>query len=450
MKDLKKMRQRFHSEIPAEADAILAAAKAEGREINDEELKKLEALKAEKDHLAVEITEEEHRRGVVESLTANREPVPPTLAGQAPSVDRPQITSDERPFPTLGHQCQAVAMVSGGMPGADLRAREDALRRLAAASGMSQAIPSEGGFAVLPEFSASIWDRMNQGQNNLLGMTDSYPVSGESITFLANAETSRATGSRYGGVQGYWINEADTITASKPKLRQVKVEPQELAVLCYLTDKLMANNAVALDRWVSKAAADEISFLVGDAIVNGTGAGQPKGIMSSGCMISVAKETGQAAVTFNNRNVTKMWNRLHPAFRGSAVWLINNDVQPQLDEMVFVVQNVAGTENVGGGYSRLYNPDNNTLKGRPVVPVEFCATLGTTGDVILADMSGYLSGLRAGGIKEAMSIHVKFESAQTAFRFMFAVDGQTWMAAALTPYKGTTTTSAFVKLDTRA
>jgi HK97 family phage major capsid protein len=145
---------------------------------------------------------------------------------------------------------------------------------------------------------------------------------------------SRATGSRYGGVQGYWINEADQITKSKPKFRQVRVEPQELAVLVYLTDKLLQNSsAAALDRYVTTAAGDEINFLVGDSLVNGTGAGQPLGVMNAPCLITVNKETSQAAATFQQENVSKMWARMHPRWRQSAVWLMNVDCEPQLDTL---------------------------------------------------------------------------------------------------------------------
>lgn len=319
----------------------------------------------------------------------------------------------------------------------------------AAAQGMNQGVPSEGGFAVLPQFSNVIYEGLSSDPNSLLSMTDNYTVEGESLTFPANAETSRATGSRFGGIQGYWINEADQITKSKPKLRNVKVEPQELAVLVYLTDKVIRNNSVGLGQYVNRAATEEITFMSGDAIVNGTGAGQPKGIMASGALISVAKETSQVAATFVKANVNKMWARLHPRSRANAVWLVNVDVEPQFDDFNTLVKNVAGSENVGGFGSQIYNAEKNTLKGRPIVFCEFAQTLGTVGDVILADMKGYLTGTRGDGVRQDMSMHVRFEYAEQAFRFMYELDGQPWLAAPLTPHKGSNTLSTFVACATR-
>lgn len=326
---------------------------------------------------------------------------------------------------------------------------EPDLRLFAGPTGMSQAVPADGGFLVPPQFSQLIWDGLNADPNNLLAMTDNYTVEGESLTFNANAETSRATGSRWGGVQAYWINEADQITKSKPKFRQVRVEPQQLAVLIYLTDKLLNNSPTALEQYVSRAAIEEIGFLAGDAIVNGTGAGQPKGIMASGCLVTVNKESSQANTTVLKANINKMWARLHPRSRANAVWLCNVDVEPQFDDFNTPVKNVAGTENVGGFGTQVYNGEKNTLKGRPIVFTEFNATLGTTGDIILADMKGYLSGTRGAGIQSAMSIHTRFEYLEQAFRFVFEVDGQPWLASALTPYKGSNTLTTFVALQTR-
>lgn len=357
------------------------------------------------------------------------------------------------PFTSFGEQIQAI--MSAGMPSGSIDKRllhhNEVYRNpfSAAATGASQGDPSSMGFIVAPQFSTAIWDGLNQQPDNLLAMVDSYPVEGESLTFPANAETSRATGSRYGGVQGYWLAEADQITASKPKLRQAKVEPQELGVLVYLTNKLLRNAPVALEQYVTKAATEEIGFLTSDSIIRGTGAGKPAGWLNSASLVTVAAEGSQAAATVLHQNISKMWQRLHPRSRGGAVWLANPDVEPELDNLFMPVQNVAGTENVGGRDQRLYNPEAGTLKGRPVIFTELCETLGTVGDLILVDPKGYLAGVRS-GIDSEMSIHLRFDYAETALRFMFEVDGQPWLASALTPYKGSNTLSTHVALATRS
>jgi HK97 family phage major capsid protein len=89
-----------------------------------------------------------------------------------------------------------------------------------------------------------------------------------------------------------------------------------------------------------------------------------------------------------------------------------------------------------------------TLMGRPVIPVEQCSTLGTVGDIVLADMSQYLL-IDKGGIQSAVSMHVQFANDETVLRFVYRVDGQSLWSDDLTPYQGTNTVSPFVALASR-
>lgn len=323
----------------------------------------------------------------------------------------------------------------------------EGLAPLAAGQGLNQAVGSEGGFLVPPQFATDIWDGLNNSTESLLSMCDQYPIDGESLTFLANAETNRANGSRYGGIQAYWVAEAGQVPKSAPKFRNLKLEPHSLAALVYVTEKLLRSPA-ALNKYLQRAAADEINFVVGDSIINGSGNGQPLGIMNSGALVTVNKEASQATGTLLQANISKMWARLHPRCRKNAVWFYNVDVEPQFDGLNLPIKNVAGTENVGGIGNNVFNGEKMTLKGRPLMPVEYCASLSSLGDIILADMSMYAAGTQ-GGIAADVSMHLRFDYAESAFRFMFSVDGQPWLAAPQTPFKGSNTLTSFVTLQAR-
>lgn len=347
-----------------------------------------------------------------------------------------------RPWAGAGEFFVAVHKAAPGMTGyVDPRL-------LAGATGLNQQIPSEGGFLVAPEIASTIWDEMNADRLALLPRTDSYTVTGESAILPANAETSRVQGSLYGGLRAYWISEADQITKSKPTFRQIRLEPQSCAVLAYGTEKLLANAGPVLEQYLTRAAAAAITHLVNQAIVEGTGAGQPKGLLTSGSVVSVAKESGQAAASVLPENVAKMWARLHPIARENAVWLYHSSVEPALDTLATVVKN-SSSENVGGYAAKVFDPELRTLKGRPILPCDFCAVLGTVGDLILVDLKSYATATR-GTIETALSMHVRFDYAESAFRFMFAVDGQTWLQSAITPAKGSDTLSTVVTLATRS
>lgn len=424
------------SETPTNAASSAATAEP-SREV---QLSELAVLTGNEDSLPTWIMSDKSVAEIRRGLVANQSAPP---ASRATNVTVGLTRETQRPWAHFGEQVQAV--INAGNP--NYRGERD-LRLYAAAQGMSQSVPAEGGFTVAPEFSNGIWEAMSGQSDNLLNLTDNYTVTGESLTFNADAETSRATGSRRGGIQAYWMSEAAQYTKSKPTFRQVRIEPQDLGVFVYMTDKLLANSGVALGQYVSRAAADEIATMVTESLVNGTGSGQPKGIVGSGAAVTVSKETNQAADTINQLNISKMWARMHPRLRAGAVWLHNVDVEPQLDTLSTVVQNVAGTENVGGYANKVFDAERRTLKGRPLIACESCATLGDLGDLILWAPKAYLTGTR-GGVNEAMSMHLRFDYNETALRFLFSVDGQPWHQSAITPLKGTNTLSSIVLLQAR-
>lgn len=314
-----------------------------------------------------------------------------------------------------------------------------------AIQGMSEMIGADGGFSVMPEFNHKIFQRLYT--NNLFGRTDNYTVAGNNMTFLANAETSRANGSRHGGLRGYWTGEGNTITSSKPTVREIQLKLQKLAVVVYLSDELIADSGQALEQYVTGKASDEFNFMIGDALFNGDGVGKPLGIQNAPSLVSISKELGQSAATIVTENVTKASARFFAGFRPNAKWYINQDTLPQLRTM---------TLGIGAAGVTTYMPPGGlsvapygTLDGSDVEPIEFAQTLGTQGDITLADLGQILS-ISKGGIAQAVSMHVEFLTDQLALRFTMRMNACPWENSPITPFKGTNTQSSFVTVATRS
>jgi HK97 family phage major capsid protein len=319
-------------------------------------------------------------------------------------------------------------------------------RLYAAATGASEAVMSDGGFLVQKDFSNEILRRAN-AMGAVMSRVRRIPISSGSNGLKINAidETSRADGSRWGGVQVYWTAEAAEKSASKPKFRQMELDLKKLAGLFYSTDELLAD-ASALQSIAMEAFSEELTFKIEDSIFNGTGAGQMLGIMNSGSLITESKEVGQAASTIVYDNVLKMWSRLHARSRPNAIWFVDQSIEPQLYKMSLAV---------GTGGAPVYLPAGGassepyaSLFGRPVIPVEYAAALGTVGDICLFDLSQYLM-VDKGGLETASSMHVRFIYDEMVFRFVYRVDGQPIWNSALTPKSGGSTQSPFVVIESR-
>ncbi len=351
--------------------------------------------------------------------------------------------AEKKPWRDFGEQMRAVRMACtpGGV--IDVRMAPE----LRAATGLNEGIAADGGFLVQQDFAAEMIRQMYE-VGTIANRCRRIPIGTNSNSLKMNGidESSRADGSRWGGVRAYWEGEADTATATKPKFRQMTWTLKKLLAFCYTTDELL-EDTTALGAILSQAFAEEMAFKLDDAIFNGDGVGKPLGIMTAPCLVTVAKENGQAATTLVYENVMKMWSRMWARSRANAVWFINQDIEPQLNAMALAV----GTGGVpvympAGGLSQ---SPYSQLFGRPVIPVEHAATLGTTGDIVLADMSQYLL-VDKGGLKQDYSLHVRFLYGEGTYRFLLRSDGQPLWASPKTPFKGSSTTSPMIALATRA
>lgn len=349
---------------------------------------------------------------------------------------------EKKHFNSLGDQLLAVARHA--VAGKDPHALDARLVR--APTGAGEVDPSAGGFLVQTDFATAVFARAyDMGQ--ILSRTNklSISTSSNSMKIPGVDETSRATGSRWGGVQSYWVGEGGTAANSKPKFRLIELDLKKLLANWYVSDEMLADAAV-INSIANQAFAEEITFMVEDAIFRGTGSGQPMGILNSGATVSVAKETGQATKTVVYENVLKMFTRLWARSRANSVWYINQDVEQQLYSMTQII----GTAGVP-----VYLPANGisglpygTLFGRPVVPIEYADTLGSLGDITLLDLSQYVLADK-GGVQAASSMHVAFLTDEMVFRITYRVDGEPIWHAPLTPYKGTATQSPFITLAVR-
>jgi HK97 family phage major capsid protein len=315
------------------------------------------------------------------------------------------------------------------------------------ATGMSEGNAPSAGFLVGTDRVATLIERVYD-VGSLLGRVAMDPISSgsNSMVYYAEDETSRANGYRRGGIRAYWAAEAGTVTASAPKFREVELKLMKAMALVYATSEMLAD-AATLESYIMRNLPEELRFLVENAVVNGTGAGQPLGIMGSSALISVAKETGQAADTVVAQNVIKMFARMWTRGLRNGIWLMSGDVWPQLFQMVMAV----GT----GGVPVFLPPGGmsvapyGSLLGRPIEPVEYCPVLGDLGDLVFFDPSQYQM-INKGGVQTASSIHVKFVYDESCFRFIWRVNGAPLWNAALTPFNGGATVSPFVGLAARA
>lgn len=153
-----------------------------------------------------------------------------------PPVYAQPKSKDERKFATFGEQLRAV--VEAAKPGGTI----DPRLSIKAASGLNESVGSDGGFLVEEDFTKELLKRTYE-TGVLASKCNKIPLSTAANSMKINGvdETGRKNGSRWGGIQAYWEGEADALTASKPKFRQMELNLRKLTGLCYATDELFSD-----------------------------------------------------------------------------------------------------------------------------------------------------------------------------------------------------------------
>ena len=193
-------------------------------------------------------------------------------------VDPVVENKDKEPaWKSFGEQLHAVMLA--GTPNGSIDKR---LVETKAISGSSELIGADGGFLVNPEYSKEIL-KIAHETGIVAKDCRHLKIKGDRIIINAVNETSRATGSRWGGIQVYWVAEGGTGTAKKPAFRQVDLKLNKLMGLNYATSEVLAD-ASALQGITTQGFGEEFAFVIDDAIINGTGAGMPLGVRNSAAL----------------------------------------------------------------------------------------------------------------------------------------------------------------------
>jgi HK97 family phage major capsid protein len=453
-------RQR-QMELMDSSTSILARAEAESRDLTSQERNEVEGLTNEFDELEAQIALRERvsAQNAVLSAPRARATEPDPVDGDVihPEGNRPQNASSRQPqarvpaaprataggtagFRHLGDFANSVRMASM-RSGGELDPR---LRNAAVSTYGNEGAGADGGFAVPPDFRTDILAPVFN-EDSLLAMTDRLQSSSNTLTLPTDTTTPWQTS---GGIQSYWTAEGASKTQSKPALGETTLKLHTLATLVPVTEELLEDSP-AMGAYLNRKAPEKMDFKVSDAVVRGTGVGQPLGFLNSPALVTVAAEGGQSADTINVTNLAKMWGRLPIQSRRTAVWLMHPDVEAQLPLMSLANQPVYLPP--GGVSGNMYG----SLWGRPVIPHQVAETIGDVGDVMLVDLKQYLTvtktggGRDANGLKSDVSIHLWFDQDMVAFRFTLRVAGQPWWPSAIAQRDGSNTQSPYVTLAAR-
>lgn len=327
------------------------------------------------------------------------------------------------------------------------------------ASGANETTGADGGYLVPPDYAAGVIDLI-QEQSILLPQARRVTIAGNRLIEAYLVESKRDDGHRHGGVLAYWKGEAQQYKESKPMFGERTTQLDKLTAICPVTEELLMDEP-AIESTLDTKVAQEFAWKADAAIFGGSGSGSmPLGMVmptTNTALVTVDKESGQAAGTVNVQNILKMWNRMPAQCRANAKWYINQDLELQLMQLMMGTDTVATSDSgvtvsFGGPLwlpAGAYGNENGKLLGRDVIPLEQAAAVGAVGDIAFLDATQYLIVERA-GINKQTSMHMYFDTDEVAFKFSWRVGGRPDWMTAITGANSTIARSPYVALAARA
>lgn len=302
---------------------------------------------------------------------------------------------------------------------------DDRIQKLSVAAGGSLAT---GGGALVPErFLAEMLHPPGEDEL-IMPIARKFSMTEGTLHVSSLDNLSNSGGEMYGGFTAEWVEEHGQFTDQTPETSRISLTRKKLGLFTMASSELVSDSDY--ENQLVPALQSALQDFRDNAFFNGTGAGQPKGILNDAALITVSKESGQAADTIVISNLDKMYARLHPRLVRRAKWFANPTCIPQLLSLVRTI----GTS---GETVPVLNEQNGSFSmyGLPVELTSKLPVLGDAGDILLADVSQYAIGFGPGLVLNR-SEHYRFQHDQVCWRVVWRGDGQGLWRSTYTPRNG--------------
>jgi HK97 family phage major capsid protein len=325
----------------------------------------------------------------------------------------------------------------------------------------TERIPSEGGFLVPEYLRSQVMEYMTSAVMRPRAMVLPMGSLRLAVPNLDNPTQQSGT-QALGGLEFSFVEEGVPIPATAPTFGRTVLEANKLAgLLANTPNELVEDAAGPLGDFLARVVPEGLSWYEDDLFIgNGTGTGQPQSLIDAPCAVNVARNTNNVVIL---PDLVAMFKALHPAAKQAGLtagvtgvaWLLSATVLDQLLELYLYPADPSDPAPGTGAVATLSDwfqaGDGDkvgpSLLGLPALITDHQPALGTTGDVILADLRQYLIGDRLTMTIERSAKGPGFGSDTSDFRIRSRLDGRYWIQSATTTEAGQTV-SPVVVLDT--
>ena len=216
----------------------------------------------------------------------------------------------------------------------------------------------------------------------------------------------------YGGVCVEWIEEASEKPETEPDFEQVQILCHEVAAYTEISDRMLSRSAIALEALLARLYRGAILSALDQVLVNGSGVGQPLGIVNTTGIRTVARATAGTVV---ENDFIGLKHAILPHHRAGAEWLLGDDIEMALELLTDAQRRrIFGSLETG-------NPTK--IKGYPYEVSMRMPTMGHAGDVVYGLWREYILAMEQEVVVKR-SEHYRFRHNRTAFSVFMVVGGR--------------------------
>ena len=206
-----------------------------------------------------------------------------------------------------------------------------------------------------------------------------------------------------------WVAEGESSTDVNDKLKSVNFAAYKLIRTISITAEVSKMTVSAFENWIVKKLTDRMAMAIENAILNGTGNGQPKGILKEEITTLESNEAGK----FSYEDICKIMANLKAGYKRGSAFVVNtqtlwNDIATIKlgDNLVFV------PDATGEFAGRIF--------GKPVIEDEFIGE----GKILYGLFNKYTINWNE-NVNVTSDDSAEFRSGNRVYRGMALVDGKT-------------------------
>jgi HK97 family phage major capsid protein len=320
---------------------------------------------------------------------------------------------------------------------------------------MSERVPSEGGFLVPWKLHEQVLAYMTTAIVRPRATVIEMDASRLGLPVLDNP--SQASGKQVlGGLTFSLVEAGAAIPATNPALSRMMLDARKIAAyLQGVPNELTSDAAGAMGDLLARVIAMGHSWFEDDLfIANGTGTGEPQSLVNSPAAKTVTRAGSNAVVL---ADIVGMLQAAHPAALQAGLtpgltsvrWLLSTEVLGQLLELYLLPTGASATSGAPVALSDWFSLGDGhnvgpSFLGLPASVSDHNPALGSTGDVILADLERYVVGDWLTMTVEPATSGASFALDASDFRVRSRLDGKCWVQSATTTEAGATVSPVVV------